>query len=737
MKKFTFFLALNLFVYSAFATDYYLSDDGNDGNNGTSIATPWKTLQKLSSELGGPSGTWGILFNSGDRIFFRKGDTFRGTIAFSAWNNHGITFDSYGTGEMPIIKGSSVITNWTIHSGNIWKAIVPQTVHFLYVNNLKQTLARTPNTGTWNISASTATSISNSNISSSGENFVGSNICLREFDWRLNRQIITSQSGTNVTWTNSINAAGTNANFYFDNKLEHLDANNEWFYDTAMQTLYLMSVADPNTLFVEGSTNMVGIAGNDNRTANVIKNLQFEHYADAGITLKGGSHNNQILNCRFINNCTSLHLSGDNATITNNHIENVSVQGMLLANLKDSNVMFNTITNVGLEFGNHRPGFVGDFYSSGIWLINAFNGGTVLAENSITNCGYNGIRYNGIGIMIEKNDIRNTLLNMDDGGAIYTFGSDSYNNTIQNNYIKNVVGDHNGTVPGGIVNGIYIDNLSHSNVIRNNTLEDIGVGSGILINADSHSNTIQGNVTYKCREGITFADWRPGLSIYNNSLLNNTFYANLQNSTPVLILSDDNNYNVFSNSNTNFLCNPYSNTVVKYMWSSNQTFTLAQWQTQSGFDAASVGSFYNWTFPVDHSFIVSNLSNSTITTPLINTIDLNNNPITSATLQPYTSRVLIKTPSICFPSGATGVALQSSLGISTLDRGADSNWITTKKNGYLVLESKTKGLVIPIMSNPETTIIPATGGMIVYDSDDFVIKLYNGTTWISIVQSCN
>jgi hypothetical protein len=42
-----------------------------------------------------------------------------------------------------------------------------------------------------------------------------------------------------------------------------------------------------------------------------------------------------------------------------------------------------------------------------------------------------------------------------------------------------------------------------------------------------------------------------------------------------------------------------------------------------------------------------------------------------------------------------------------------------------------------VMNNPETTIIPAMEGMIVYDSDNFVIKLYNGTKWVAIVQSCN
>jgi hypothetical protein len=85
-----------LLVYSPVrAVDYYLSNAGDDANNGTSAATPWRTLAHLSAQLGGVSGTWGTI-SDGDRVYFRRGDTFRGTIAFAAYNNNGITFDAYG-----------------------------------------------------------------------------------------------------------------------------------------------------------------------------------------------------------------------------------------------------------------------------------------------------------------------------------------------------------------------------------------------------------------------------------------------------------------------------------------------------------------------------------------------------------------------------------------------------------------------------------------------------------------
>lgn len=58
-------------------------------------------------------------------------------------------------------------------------------------------------------------------------------------------------------------------------------------------------------------------------------------------------------------------------------------------------------------------------------------------------------------------------------------------------------------------------------------------------------------------------------------------------------------------------------------------------------------------------------------------------------------------------------------------------------NAFLVLRSKEKGFVITRMPDPETAIgSNAVEGMIVYDSDDECIKLYNGMSWNCIIQRC-
>jgi hypothetical protein len=242
----------------------------------------------------------------------------------------------------------------------------------------------------------------------------------------------------------------------------------------------------------------------------------------------------------------------------------------------------------------------------------------VIGNNSISNIGNIGIRFGGVGIIIERNQVTNAMTNMDDGGGIYTWGGNnsSYSNTIRNNIVDNLVGNHNGSAPGNIINGIYIDNDAYSITVQNNTVKNVLDGSGIIINAGAHDCVVSGNVTYKCKQGLGFA-------------------------FPLQIASNDNNYTTMTSCNNNFLCNPYSSNIVSYLWSSPRNFTLAQWRTATGFDAASVGSYYTWTSPTDNSFLVTNNTTAAVIYNYTNVKNLNNQSVTSLTLQPFTSQVLI------------------------------------------------------------------------------------------------
>lgn len=92
---------------------YYVSNFGNDDNDGKSPQTAWKTLEKVNQTV----------FSSGDGVLFRRGDIFRGFINTQS----GVTYAAYGKGEKPKFYGCKKslcdLSLWSLYDAehNIWK----------------------------------------------------------------------------------------------------------------------------------------------------------------------------------------------------------------------------------------------------------------------------------------------------------------------------------------------------------------------------------------------------------------------------------------------------------------------------------------------------------------------------------------------------------------------------------------------------------------------------------------
>jgi len=98
---------------------------------------------------------------------------------------------------------------------------------------------------------------------------------------------------------------------------------------------------------------------------------------------------------------------------------------------------------------------------------------------------------------------------------------------------------------------------------------------------------------------------------------------------------------------------------------------MAQWRSTTGYDLASVGSYYNWTFPTDYSFLVVNNTNAAATYTHSNTVDLNNVSVPALTLPPFTSKVLITS----IPLPVTYLAPLQGYAVPSM--GIELRWATT------------------------------------------------------------
>ena len=113
----TFFLMSSLSFetdwFDYFKSDYFISaTTGNDVNDGKAPWKAWRTLEKVNASA----------FSAGDRIAFKSGDTWTGTLLVgqSGIDKKPITYKSYGSGAKPVISGFTTITGWTNEGGGVY-----------------------------------------------------------------------------------------------------------------------------------------------------------------------------------------------------------------------------------------------------------------------------------------------------------------------------------------------------------------------------------------------------------------------------------------------------------------------------------------------------------------------------------------------------------------------------------------------------------------------------------------
>jgi hypothetical protein len=114
------FIYILLIPFLVFGANYYVDDrKGNDGNNGTSITTPFLTIDEAID--GTPT------LAGGDTVFLRTGGEWREKLLVPAsGTSASITlvftkYDSTGeSGAKPIINASDLITTWVNDGGNRW-----------------------------------------------------------------------------------------------------------------------------------------------------------------------------------------------------------------------------------------------------------------------------------------------------------------------------------------------------------------------------------------------------------------------------------------------------------------------------------------------------------------------------------------------------------------------------------------------------------------------------------------
>jgi parallel beta-helix repeat protein len=491
-----------VFVFHGFGTVYYVSSSGgNDANSGTSPDKAWKTLTRVNS----------FTPKAGDQILFNRGDEWEGTITVNSSGTSGspIVYGAYGTGVKPKIYGSQVVSGWTLHIGNIYKATFSSDVQQLFVNEKRMLAARYPNEkagfpsdGYYFISSvGSSTTFTSKNLDLSLD-YTGAKWFGRTNYWMTELRDVTSSSSQTLT-LNSAPTASLNVNegFFLMNKLEFLTQAGEWYYDSATNILYLWTPGGdtPANYTVRASTTDFGLTASSKSYISV-ENLEFLHQSVSGINYSGGSYMKINNNVITYPDTYGIHEGTGTSynTITNNTVVGANNTGILVR-ASYSTVQDNVVEDTGLFENIGLSGGHGEAIK-----ISGVNGNNKIKYNRITNAGYNGIYFLRENNIIEYNFISNTLLLKSDGGGIYT----SYNtkpgthgSVVKHNIVLNSKGEKYGfTGSRNLGEGIYMDESAADVSVENNTVA-YSSNSGIKIHKNENT-TVRNNTIFDARQSI-------------------------------------------------------------------------------------------------------------------------------------------------------------------------------------------------------------------------------------------
>lgn len=102
---------------------YYVSNEGDDNNDGRSENTAFATVEKVNAAVRG-----------GDTVRFRRGDTFYGTLnkVQGDGKTGNTVFEDYGTGKKPVISlyKTAVPDAWESFDENIWRLDLTESLCF-------------------------------------------------------------------------------------------------------------------------------------------------------------------------------------------------------------------------------------------------------------------------------------------------------------------------------------------------------------------------------------------------------------------------------------------------------------------------------------------------------------------------------------------------------------------------------------------------------------------------------
>ena len=582
-----------LLPLQAWAATYYVSPNGSDSNAGTSASSAWRTIDRVNQ--------LGSSLQGGDQVLFQRGGVYRGKLVImnSGSTGNPIVVGAYGQGDDPVIAGSDLVTGWTVHSGNIWRAQLGQSPRYVFFNGQRMELARFPNTGWLRTDVASSTSTVDAALTQPANYWNGATMVIRTTNWSYDTAQVTGFSGGTLTHTSTGNNMGAQEWGYFlRNKLNLLDAPGEWFYEPASGFLYLWCPgnANPNSHQVEAAIRDNGLYCGWQRHHLTATDLAFRHQTDAALRLSG-TYAMEFGHCTFSDCYQAIRSTGNDQLFHHLTISDTYGTGVHLLD-DNSSLTHSTFTDIALVpgLGESNWGYFG---------LRTSGSGVTVADNFFDHVGY-------IGIVTEsdchvlRNTLHDCLSILNDGGAIAFDNADGM--LVVENIVDDLICDISSVAPTHtsyfrMGHGIYFGNITIQNsVVQGNTVKNC-VSSGIHVDHTmvSSGNQVKDNVLFNNGVQLSISDFSnyngPGATppfhvpAFNTVYSGNVMYCLTKEQLCMrqLHVNSPNwvDYGTFSN---NRYFNPFNEVSIEQFNTNagiRRFFTLEKWQDEQGEDAGS------------------------------------------------------------------------------------------------------------------------------------------------------
>ena len=229
-----------------------------------------------------------------------------------------------------------------------------------------------------------------------------------------------------------------NNRYFIQNALEELDAPGEWYIDRATEMLYFWPPSKDGEVRIPKVESFVKMAAATKHIT--IRGLSFTGCTESAISL-AGTENCTIAGCTLTEvggwNGSGISMHGKDNLATGNDVSYTGSTGISLGG--GDRVKLESANNVADNNHVHHPGVL-QKNGAGIGIGGV---GNKVTHNLIHDTPRMAVQFSGNNLVIEYNHMHHTVLETQDGGAVYTGGRDwisSRGTSLKYNFIHDTIG---------------------------------------------------------------------------------------------------------------------------------------------------------------------------------------------------------------------------------------------------------------------------------------------------------